>query len=94
VDESDIESLEGKLPNQTIFYHSYKIIKKYFEPKSNVAKCQLFLALLKYRRLTVVRIILGIKTLKILETGHHIVRYLVDSFQNIGNKSRYNCQTR
>jgi len=40
VDESGIASLEGKLPNYTIHYHSYKIIKEYFEPKYNVTKCQ------------------------------------------------------
>jgi hypothetical protein len=34
VDESGLASLEGKLPNHTIHYHSYKIIKEYFEPKS------------------------------------------------------------
>jgi len=27
VDESGLASLEGKLPNRTICYHSYKIIK-------------------------------------------------------------------
>jgi hypothetical protein len=42
VDESGLESLEVKLPNHTICYHSYKIIKYYFEPKSDAAKCQLF----------------------------------------------------
>jgi hypothetical protein len=87
VDESGLASLEGKLPNHTIHYHSYKIIKEYFEPKSDAAKCQLFLALLKSRSLTVVRRILGIKTVKSLETSHHIVRNLVDVFQRIGKKS-------
>jgi hypothetical protein len=48
VDESGLVSLEGKLHNQTIRYHSYKIIKEYFEPKSDAAKCQLFLALLEF----------------------------------------------
>jgi hypothetical protein len=46
------------------------------------------LALLKSRSLTVVRRILGIKTVKSLETSHHIVRNLVDDFQRIGKKSR------
>ena len=85
--ESGLESLEGKLPRFTISYHSYKIIKEYFEPKSDASKCQLFLALLKYRSLNVVRRILGIKTVKIVETSHHIVRNLVDDFQIIGRKS-------
>jgi hypothetical protein len=88
VDEIGLASLEGKLPNSTICYHSYKIIKEYFEPKSDAAKCQLFLDLLKSRSLTAVRIILGIKIVKRLETSHHIVRDLVDDFQRIGKKSR------
>jgi hypothetical protein len=87
VDESGLASLEGKLPNHTIHYHSYKIIQEYFEPKSDAAKCQLFLSLLKSRSLTVVRRILGIKTVKSVETSHHIVRNLVDDFQRIGKKS-------
>jgi hypothetical protein len=66
VNESGLASLEGKLPNCTIRYHSYKFIKEYFEPKFDVAKCQLFLALLKSRSLTVVRRILGIKIVKSL----------------------------
>ena len=41
----------------------------------------------KSRSLTTVRRILGIKIVKHLETSHHIVRNLVDSFQKIGNKS-------
>jgi len=45
VDESGLASLEGKLPNCTIHYHSFKIIQEYFEPKSDAAKCQLFLSL-------------------------------------------------
>jgi hypothetical protein len=52
-----------------------------------VTKCQLFLALLKYISLTIVRIILGIKIVKSLEISHHIVRNLVDIFQIIGKKS-------
>jgi len=87
VDESGITSLEDNLFNMTIHYHSYKVIKEYFEPKYDDAKCQLFLALLKSRSLIVVRRIFGIKTVKILETSYHIVRNLVDVFQKIGNKS-------
>ena len=88
MDESGLTSLEGKLPNYTIHYHSYKIIKEYFEANFDAAKCQLFLALSKSRSLIVVRRILGIKTVKSLETSHHIVRNLVDDFQRIGKKSR------
>jgi hypothetical protein len=64
VDESGLASLEGKLPNRTIHYHSYKVIKEYFEPKFDVAKCQLLFYLLKSRILIVVRRILGIKIVK------------------------------
>jgi hypothetical protein len=88
VDESGLASLEGNLPNCTIRYHSYKIIKEYFEPKSDVAKCQLFLSLLKYISFTIVMIILGIKIVKSVETSHHFVRNLVDVFQRIGKKCR------
>jgi hypothetical protein len=41
VNESGLASLEHNLPNFTIHCHSYKIIKEYFEPKSD--------ALLKYK---------------------------------------------
>ena len=47
VDESGLASLEGKLPNHTIRYHSYKIIKEYFEPKYYAAKCQFFFGFIK-----------------------------------------------
>jgi hypothetical protein len=73
VDESCLASLEGKLPNYTIHYNYYKTIKEYFEPKSNAMKCQLFLDLLKSRSFTIVKRILGIKTMKILETSHHMI---------------------
>jgi hypothetical protein len=48
----------------------------------------IFLALLKSRSLTIVRRILGIKTIKSLEKSHDIVRNLVDDFQKFGKKSR------
>jgi hypothetical protein len=86
VDESGLASLEGKLPNHNISYHSYKIIKEYFELNFDAAKCQLFLSLLKSRSLTIVRRILGIKKVESLETSHHIVRKLVDVFQRIGKE--------
>ena len=66
MDESGIASLEGKLPNCIVHYHSYKIIKELFEPKYDVTKCKLFVSLLKYKNFIVVRRILGIKTIKIL----------------------------
>jgi hypothetical protein len=64
VDESVLALLEGKLPNLTILYHSYKVIKENFEPKSDAIKCQIFLNLLNYRSLTVVKRILGNKIVK------------------------------
>jgi hypothetical protein len=88
VHESGLTLLKGKLPNRGIHYHSYKIIKEYFEPKYDVAKCQLFLALLKYRIFIIVRRILGIKIVKNLKISHHIVRILLDTFQRISKKSR------
>ena len=46
--------------------------------------------LLKSRCLVVVRKILGIKTVRGLETSNHIVRNLVDDFQKIGRKTHSN----
>jgi hypothetical protein len=43
--------------------------------------------LLKSISLSVVRRILDIKTIKSVETSHHIVQNLVDDFQRIGKKS-------
>ena len=77
-------SLEGKLPDRTIHYQTFKIIKQYFESKSDADKYQLLLSLLKSRCLVVVRKILGIKTIRLSETSNHIVRNLVDAFQKIG----------
>jgi len=86
VDEIGIASLEGKFPNHTIIYHSYKFIKEYIEPKYDASKCELFFDLLKSRSLTSFRRILGIQTVKSLETSHDIVRKLLYAFQKIGNK--------
>ena len=55
VDECALESLEGKLPDWTIHYQTFKIIKKYFESKSDAGTCQLLLSLLKSRCLAIVR---------------------------------------
>ena len=88
VDECALESLEGKLPNQTIHYQTFKIIKQYFESKFDVGKFQLLLSLLKSKCLVVVRKILGIKIVRGSETSNHIVRNLVDVFQKIGRKTR------
>ena len=64
VDECALESLEDKLPDRTIRYQTFKIIKQYFESKSDAGKCQLLLSLLKSRCLAIVRKILGIKTVR------------------------------
>lgn len=87
VDESGLTPLDGKLPNRTIRYQTFKIIKQYFESKFDAVKCQLFLSLLKSRCLTVARRILGTKIVIGLETSNHIVRNLVDTFQKIGRKT-------
>ena len=84
VDECALESLEGKLPDRTIGYPTFKVIKQYFELKFDAGKCQLLLSLLKSRCLAIVRKNLGIKTVRGLETSNHIVRNLVDAFQKIG----------
>ena len=88
VDECALASLEGKLPDQTIHYQTFKIINQYFESKSDAGKCQLLLSLLKSRCLAIVRKILGIKIVRGSETSNHIVRNLVDAFQKIGRKTR------
>ena len=88
VDECALESLEGKLPDRTILYQTFKILKQYFESKSDAGKCQLLLSLLKSRCLVIARKFLGIKRVRGLETSNHIVRNLVDAFQKIGQKTR------
>ena len=64
VDESGLTSKESKLAKCTILHHSSQIMKQYFDNKSEADKCQLFLALLKYRNMTTVRRNSGIRTLK------------------------------
>ena len=87
MDECGLASLEGKLPDRTIHYQTFKIIKQYFELKSNASKCQLLFSLLKSRCLVVVRKILGLTTIRGSKTSNHIVRNLVDTFQKIGRKT-------
>ena len=87
LDECSLGSLEGKLPDRTIRYQTFKIIKQYFESKSDAIKCQLLLSLLKSRCLAIVRKILGIKIVKDSETSNHISRNLVDAFQKIDQKT-------
>ena len=68
------------MPQRTIHHHCSKIIRQYFEPKSDAGKCQLFLGLLKSRSFAIGRRILGIKTLRNIESSSHIVKYLVRAF--------------
>lgn len=77
------------LPDWTIRYQYFKIIKQYFESKYDVADCQLFFSLLKSRSLTIVRRILGIKIVRCLETSSHIFRKCVDAFQKIGQNTHF-----
>ena len=42
VDECALESLEGKLPNRTVCYQTFKIIKQYFESKSDAVNVNYF----------------------------------------------------
>ena len=79
--------MEGKIFESNIRCHCSKIIKQYFEPKSDAGKCQLFLSFLKSRSYSIGRRILGIKTLKNTESSSHIVKSLVRAFTSIGKKS-------
>ncbi len=87
VDESCLSGLEGKLPKRTIDWQCSKILKEYFESKSDAGKCQLLLSLLKSNSLVVVRRILGIKMVKSLDVNNHIARNLQYTFNAIGNMS-------
>ena len=88
VDESAFSSMEGKMPQCTIRRHYLEIIRQYFEPKYDVGKCHLFLCLRKSRSFLIGRRILGIKTLKNIESSSHIVKSLVRAFMSIGKKYR------
>ena len=59
VGESELTSMEGKVPKRTILRHCSQVMKQYFDNKSEADKCQLFLALLKSRNMTIVRRNLG-----------------------------------
>ena len=48
----------------------------------------IFLALLKSRNMETVRINLGIRTMKNIESSNHIVKSLVAAFTSIGKKTR------
>ena len=75
MDESSIEVLKYKLTKRTIDWKCNKIIKEFFESKTDGAKCQLLLALLKSHCLAVVRKILGIKVVSCSKASSHVDRY-------------------
>ena len=89
VDESELTSMEGKVAKSTILRHCYQIMKHYFDNKSEVGKCQLFLALLKYRNMATVRRNLGIRTMKNIKSSNHIVKFPTATFTLIGKKNSY-----
>ena len=51
VDERELTSMEGKVAKCTILRHCSQTMKQYFDNKFEASKCQLFLALLKYRNM-------------------------------------------
>ena len=81
--------MEGKVAKRTILRHCSQIMKQYFNNKSEAGKCQLFLALLKFRNMATVRRNLGITTMKNIESSNHIVKSLAAAFTSIGKKIVY-----
>ena len=67
-----------------------QILNKYFEEKCDGDKCRLFLSLLKYRGMNIVRKSLVIKMIKPSRPSSHIVKSLVDAFGKIGKNTRSN----
>ena len=87
VDESELNSMEGKVAKCTILRCCSQIMTQYFDNKSEAGKCQLFLALLKSRNMETVRRNLGITTMKNIESSNHIVKSLAAAFTSIGKKT-------
>ena len=87
VNESELISMEGKVPNRTILRHCSQIMKQYFDKNSEASKFQLFLALIKSRSMETVRKQLGLRTLKNIESSNHIVKSPVVAFTSIGKKN-------
>ena len=79
--------MEGKVAKRTILSHCSQIMKQFFDNKSEVGKCQLFLALLKSRNMETVRRNLGVRKLKNIESSNHIFKYLDVAFTSIGKKT-------
>ena len=88
VDESELTSMEGKVVKRTILCHCSQIMKQYFDNKFEAGKFQLFLSFLKSRNMETVRINLGIRTMKNIESSNHIIKSLADSFTLIAKKTR------
>ena len=64
----------------SIAYQTQHILNKYFVSKCDGDKCRLFLSLLKYRGMNIVRKLLGIKMINTSGPSSHIVKILVDAF--------------
>ena len=78
VDESELTFMECKVPKCTILRHCSQIMKQYFDKKYEAGKWKLFLSLIKSRSMETVRINLGIRTLKNIESSNHIVHQQVN----------------
>ena len=79
--------MEGKVAKYTILHHCSQIMKQYFDNKYKASKWKLFLALLKYKNMAVVRRNLGITTVKNIESSNQIVKSLAAAFTSIGKKT-------
>ena len=88
MDESELTSMEVKVPKSTILRHCSQLMKQYFDKKSEASKCQLFLAFIKSRSMETIRRNLGIRTMKninqviallnlLLLHSHRLVKKLV-----------------
>ena len=71
IDESLNGSLEGTLSKHSIAYQSQHILVNHFDSKCDGDKCRLFLSLLKFRCMTIVRRKLRIEMIKSFETSSH-----------------------
>ena len=87
VDESELTSMEGKVPKCTILHHFSQIMKTYFNHKLEGSKYQLFLALIKSRSMETVRRNLGIRTMNNIESSNHIFKSLAVAFTSIDKKT-------
>ena len=72
IDESVIGSLEGTISNRSIAYQSQQILVNYFDSKCDGDKFKLFISLLKYRSMNVVRKNLRINMINSSEPSSHV----------------------